>query len=284
MLLSPGLVLLSPGLAVLLFGLTQTGGGKRVDAMAIVPLAIGVILLLGFVVHALRTRVTPIIDLRLFRSRAFSMSSGLLFLSGLSLYSGTLLVPLYFQQALGLSAFESGLLLVPQEVGVLLIRGQIGKFTDRIGARVIVLAGIVGTVLATLGFTLAGTETSKILLGVYLLLFGAGVSAVSIAVLAAAYQGLRPEQIPHASGATRILIQTGGSFGTAVIALILAQQVSALGAKNSEILATAFNNTFWWALGFAVLAFVPALLLPGRARPDDGAPDIGRPTAEASSN
>ncbi len=58
--------------------------------------------------------------------------------------------------------------------------------------------------------------------------------------------------------------QVGGAFGAAVLAVILAGQASAHHTGISGI-ATAFGHTFWWCLGFTVLAVVPALLLPGRA-------------------
>jgi predicted MFS family arabinose efflux permease len=98
-----------------------------------------------------------------------------------------------------MSAFATGLLLVPQGIGALFARGQVGKLTDRIGPQPVVLASIVLTAATTLGFTQAGPRTSDVLLGGYLLAFGAVSSAVSIAVLAAAYQGLSTAQVPHAS-------------------------------------------------------------------------------------
>src|SRR5919204_642803 len=50
------------------------------------PLALGAVLLVAFVLHALRTRIQPLIDVRLFRSRAFTASAALMFLGGLSIF------------------------------------------------------------------------------------------------------------------------------------------------------------------------------------------------------
>lgn len=95
---------------------------------------------------------------------------------------------------------------------------------------------------------------------------GAGLGAATIAVMAGAFQGLRPGEVPHASSATRILQQVGGSFGAAVLAVLLQQQIAAHAAGGPAGMATAFSHTFGWALGFTVAAVIPALLLPGRAR------------------
>jgi hypothetical protein len=79
----------------------------------------------------------------------------------------------------------------------------------------------------TLAYTQAGGRTSEILLSLSLVVRGAGLGAVIIPIMAAAYLGLRPDQVPHASSATRIMQQVGGSFGTAILAMILQIQLAA---------------------------------------------------------
>jgi MFS family permease len=103
---------------------------------------------------------------------------------------------------------------------------MVGKLTDRHGARPVVVVGVVLAALGTVLFAVAGPQTSEVLLGVSLVVRGAGLSAVTVAVMAAAFQGLAREQVPHASTATRIVLQVGASFGTAVLAVVLAQQLA----------------------------------------------------------
>ncbi|WP_103341805.1 MDR family MFS transporter [Amycolatopsis sp. CA-126428] len=257
-----GLVLLSPGLAAVLYSLSRFSTLHSLEPAVTVPLVLGLVLLAAFVAHALRTGRQPIIDIRPLAVRSFGSASALMFLSGLTLFGGTLLVPLYLQQVRGLSALQAGLLLVPQGIGALLARRSVGGLTDRIGPRPVVLAGVVLATLPVAVFTQFGAHTNLVLIGACLLVFGAGVSAASIGVLAAAFEGLQPAQIPDASGTTRILLQIGGSFGTSVIALLLARQTAAHpGAPD-----VAFAGTFWWTTGFVVLAVAPALLLPRRKR------------------
>jgi hypothetical protein len=93
---------------------------------------------------------------------------------------------------------------------------------------------------------------------------GAGLGAATIAVMPGAFQGPRPGEVPHASSTTRILQQVGGSFGAALLAVLLQQQVAAHAAAGVAGVATAFSHTFGWALGFTAAAFLPALLLPGK--------------------
>ncbi len=260
-----GLLLLCPALAGLLYGLAQvsTDGGFTHPAV-ITPIAAGFALLAAFAVHALRRRGEALVDVRLFRSRAFAGASGLMFLAGLSIYGAMLLLPLYFQQARGYSALTAGLLLVPQGVGSILPRTIVGKLTDRLGPRPVSLAGIVLAGIGTVPFALATAHTSPYWLAAALVVRGAGLGAATIALMAGAFQDLTRAELPHASSATRIAQQVGGAFGAAVLVVILASQRAAHAAAGPAALAIAFGHTFWWCVGFTALAVIPALALPGR--------------------
>ena len=255
-----GLLLLSPALVAILYGLSEVGDqGGFAQARVLVPLLAGLALLGGFVAHALRAE-QPLIDLRLFRSRTFATSSTLLLLSGLALFGSMLLLPLYYQDVRGQSIVAAGLLLAPQGIGSLLARG-VGGLADRIGPRPVIFLGIGLTVLGTLPFALPDARISDLVLAAALVVRGVGLSAANIAIMVGAFQGLPAERIPHASSGTRIMQQLGGSLGTAVLAVILQSQLA------TQSTASAFGHTFGWALGLSVLAVVPALFLPSRAKP-----------------
>jgi EmrB/QacA subfamily drug resistance transporter len=257
-----GLALLSPALAALIYGLTEAGGhGGFGYPAVIVPLVVGTVMLAAYVGYALRTPRPPVIDVRLFKSRSFAASATLLFLSGLVLYGALLLLPLYYEQVRGQTPLDAGLLLAPQGLGLLLTRSQVGKLTDRIGARPIVLAGLVITLAGTIPYALAGARTNEIILALCLVIRGAGLGAVQVPLLASAYRGLQPAQVPHASSATRILQQVGSSFGAAVFAMILLDELTTH-AHDIAGRVAAFDNAFWWSAGITVVAFAAALLLP----------------------
>jgi MFS family permease len=276
-----GLLLLPPALAALLYGLAQmsSNGGFGYRGV-IIPLSAGTAALAAYAVPALRTPAVPLVDLRLFRARAFTGAGSLLFLAGLSIYGAMLLLPLYYQEVRHDSALTAGLLLVPQGAGSLLPRTLAGKLTDRIGPRPVVLAGIMLAAAGTVPFALAGQHASDAALSAGLVVRGAGLGTATIAVMAGAFEGLAPGQIPHASSATRILQYLGGSFGAAVlVAVILDRQIAAHAGAGAAGLAAAFGHTFWWCTGFTALALVPALLLPGRAPPRAASRSTCRPVS-----
>jgi len=247
-----GIALLSPAIAALLYGLANastSGGFVRADVL--IPVAAGAVLLALFVVRGLRPRrdgVSPAVDLRLFRVRSFTGASSLMFLSGLSMYGALFLLPLYYQQLRGASVLQAGLLMAPQGIGALLPRQLAGRLTDRLGPRPVALAGMLIAAAATVPFALAGMHTSYLLLCLVLVVRGAGLTSANLAVMAGAFTGLPRAAVPDASTATRIMQQVGGSFGTAVLAMILVGH--------------SYQTAFWWSVGFTALALIPAVLLP----------------------
>jgi EmrB/QacA subfamily drug resistance transporter len=266
-----GLALLSPALAALIYALSEAGGhGGFGYPAVIVPLAAGAVILAAFVRYALRAHRPAVVDVRLFESRSFAASGALLFLSGLFLYGALLLLPLYYEQVRGQSPLAAGLLLAPQGVGLLLTRSLAGRLTDRIGARPVVLAGLVLTLAGTIPYALAGARTSEVILALCLVVRGAGISGVTVSIMATAYLGLQPAEVPHASSATRILQQVGGSFGAAVFAMILQTQLIAHAGHGMAGQAAAFDVAFWWSAGVTAVAVAAALLLPA-ARPRSAA-------------
>jgi EmrB/QacA subfamily drug resistance transporter len=275
-----GLVLLSPALAALIYGLTEAGiRGGFGHSVVIIPLILGVALVGLFILHALSATRPPLLDVRLFKVRPFAASTAVLFLNGLGVYGALLLLPLYYQQLRGNSVLVAGLLLAPQGVGMLLTRSQAGKLTDKIGARPVVLAGLLLTGIGTIAYTRAGVHTNDALLALSLVIRGGGLSAVLIAPMATAYIGLTPGQVPHASTATRIAQQVGGSFGTAIIAMILQTQLAAHASAGIAGRVTAFDNTFWWSLAFTAIAVIPALGLPRQIKEQPGV--AGEPSGDA---
>jgi EmrB/QacA subfamily drug resistance transporter len=283
-----GLILLSPGLVLLVYGLAQAGQGSALGVA--LPIVIGAALIVGFVIHALRSKITPLIEVVLFRDRSFAAAAVTTFCFGAALFGGMLLLPLYYQVVRGESALSAGLLMAPQGVGAALVMPLGGKLTDRFGAGRIVPAGLVVAGLGTVAYTQLGAHTGYALLAMSLFVRGIGFGFVMMPAMAAAYQTLSRDRVPRASTAINIVQRVGGSMGTALVAVILEQQISQqihggggglsgvstassiVRARNAQPLSVAFGHTFWWALGLTVVALVPAMLLPRRPAQDLGSP------------
>jgi EmrB/QacA subfamily drug resistance transporter len=155
-----GLALLSPGLALFIYGLAKSsGGGGFASSEVLVPGVAGLVLLVAFAAHALRTS-DPLIDLRLFANRTFAAASATLVLFAIAVFGSFLLLPLYFQTVRGESALRAGLLLAPQGLGAMLVMPIAGQLTDRTGVGRIVLVGLTIALGALLALTQIAADTS----------------------------------------------------------------------------------------------------------------------------
>jgi EmrB/QacA subfamily drug resistance transporter len=272
-----GLLLLSPGLAALIYSLSELGDqGGLLHPAVLVPLIGGALLLVAFAVHALRAD-EPLVDLRLFRVRSFSAAGVMMFLSGLASFGALLLLPLYYQQLRGESVLTAGLLMAPQGIGLALSR-LVGGLLDRLGTRTVVLISTLFLIAGTAPFAFAGLHTSQLLLALALVVRGAGLGAILMTVLFGAYDGLSKEQIPHASTTTRILQQLGGSFGTAILAVVLQRGLAAHPADP----AAGFDHAFWWALALTLPGLVAVVFLPGRQPKTPAPTDPAEALADAA--
>src|ERR1700691_3231121 len=265
------LLLIAPGTAVLLYGLANAGTSAGFDRPDVyIPLVIGAALLAGFTWYALG-KAGPLVEIRLLARRSVASSSAALFFSGFSLYGAMLLLPLFYQDVRGTTALTAGLALIPQGIGAALSRTVAGSNIDKFGSRLIVLGGCVIVAAATVPFAFAGPHTNSWLLALWMIIRGLCLSAVTLPLIVAAYIGLDKEQIPHSSVLTRTAQQIGGSFGTAVLAVILEGAI----ATHHGSLADAFHVAFWWSAGFSAIAVLLSLWLPGAqsTTPAEAAPD-----------
>ncbi|GAA4392452.1 MDR family MFS transporter [Tsukamurella soli] len=254
-----GFALMAPGLVGVLWGISnssRTGGFGRTDVLA--PLIAGLVLLAAFVAWGLRRTARALVDVRLLKHWPLASSSLLLFLSGVTLYGAMILLPLYFQELRGTSVLMAGVLLVPQGLGTLASRSLAGTLSDVMGARRLVLAGFLIVLLGTLPFGFADAHTNEWWLMAALFVRGIGLGVVTIPLMALGFRGLERSEVPDASIITRIASQVGGSFGVSVLAVILA------GAASTGSLASAFQQSFWWAVGFAGVGVLVSFALPGR--------------------
>lgn len=258
-----GFLLLSPGVAAIIYGLSRLDGTTGfVSAQVLAPLLLGLLLVIAFAAWALRRGSRALVDIRLLRHRPLASSSVVLLLAGAALYGTMLLLPLYFEEVRGYSALGAGLLLIPQGIGTLLSRSIAGKLTDRIGARPVAVASFVIACAATIPFAFATAHTSEILLAGVLLLRGVGLGAAMIPLSGAGFAGLGRDEIPHAGILIRVTQQLGGSFGTAILTVIL--QHAAAGAHSHGALAGGFREAYWWAVVLTAAAAPICLLLPGK--------------------
>jgi EmrB/QacA subfamily drug resistance transporter len=215
----PGAVTFAAALLLLVLGLTRGNSEGWGSGLVAGSLAAGAVLLVAFVAIELR-RGSPMLDLRLFRDRAFAGTAAVAFLQSVAIYPLFLFMSLWLQNILGYGPFETGLRLLPFTLLLFLVAPLAGKLTSRRPLGELLGAGLV---LLAAGLLLmrgldAGSEWTAALPG--LLVSGAGVGLISPA-LAAAMVGVLPvERSGLASGINNTFRQTGIAAGIAGLGAI----------------------------------------------------------------
>jgi len=265
-----GMLLASPGLALFLYGVsTIPETGTFADKKVIIPVVVGIALLIGFVLHALRT-THPLIDLSLFKNRSLTFAVLTMTMFAIAFFGSGLLLPSYLQQVRGESAMFAGLLLAPQGIGAMLTMPIAGRLVDRIGPGKVVMTGLAIISVSMVFFIQLTDTTNYVAMCSALFVMGLGMGATMMPTMTAAIQTLTHQQVARGSTLMNIINQGAGSIGTAIMSVVLSNEIkdraTPAGPPGPAEAAEAFSYTYLVALVFAVLTLVPAYFLP-RTRP-----------------
>jgi EmrB/QacA subfamily drug resistance transporter len=257
-----GLVLAAAGTVGISYGLSESNAaGSLVAARVVIPVLVGVALVVAFVLRSRRI-ARPLLDVRLFANRAFSAASLVTFCLGGALFGAMILMPLYFQTVRGEGPISTGLLLIPQGVGVGLTMAVSGLATERLGAGATSLIGGLVLAVATIPFVLITGTTPFVVIGAAMLVRGLGIGLAMMPAMTAAFSVLTREQVNDASPQLTVLQRVGGSLGTAIIAVVLQGHITQAGAHPTQAsLGGAFGQTYWWVMGVTLVALLPTLQL-----------------------
>ncbi|RNL63603.1 MDR family MFS transporter [Arthrobacter oryzae] len=223
-----------PAFGGLVYGLSQIGGGGQSGpgASAVVALVVGVVALAGFVLRQLKLQKTdgPLLDLRAFDFRMFTVSVLLLVVAMIALFGTVILLPLYLQEVRGLRALETGLALLPGGLAMGLLGPFIGRLFDKVGPLPLTVTGSLLMVAALWQFSTldAGSPIGWIIsLHVGLSL---GLALVFTPAFTTGLNPLPPHLYSHGSAILSTLQQVAGAAGTALLVSIYAVVAAAAGA------------------------------------------------------
>jgi DHA2 family multidrug resistance protein len=176
-----------------------------------------------FVWHSWR-KADPMVDLKLLKNRNFCVGCLLIFLFGVAIYSTVVVLPLFFQELLGYTAFTAGLVVAPRGIGAICGMPVIGYLSNKVDPRYLLSFGFLTFGLTTLYFGNVTLALSPTTLLIPILITGFGLSFVFVPISIAAYGTLRNEQIGGASGLFNLMRNVGGSIGISVASTLLTRR------------------------------------------------------------
>jgi EmrB/QacA subfamily drug resistance transporter len=258
-----GAALITGALMLMVYTIVQASEHGFGAVRTLVLGAISLALLASFIAREATTS-TPLVPLRIFRSRNVSGANIVQILMVAGLFGMFFLGALYLQGILGYSAIETGLAFLPVSVGIgVLSLGFSAKLMARFGERATLLPGLVLIGAGLLLFSLAPVDASyvsDVLPSMVLLGVGAGVSFPALMTLA--MSGATPADSGLASGLVNTTMQVGGALGLAVLATLASTRSDDLlagGDSTAEALTGGYQLAFVIGAGLVLAALIVAI-------------------------
>lgn len=163
----------------------------------------------------------PLLDLAIFRHRAFVAGCLAIFVFGGAFYAIMYLLPLFSQGILHFRPVTTGLLFLPSTLILAVLVPIVGYLSDRYPAHYITLPGLAFAIFAVYLFSLSDAYTSFFYLALALTLMSLGMASFPPPTLSRAISSLPLSLSGYGSGVINFMLQMGGAFGTAALVLMM---------------------------------------------------------------
>jgi EmrB/QacA subfamily drug resistance transporter len=221
----PGAGMLIAGLVPLMVALSITRDHAWTSPEVLGLLGVATVVLIAFFVFEMRTD-HPIVPFGLFKNSTFSVSMIVGFLTGFGMFGTIVFVPLIYQGVLGITATNSGQLLTPMMLGLIVASTLVGQLMVRIRYyRFLGTAGIAVMLVGLLLLSQVTVTTSRLEVVRDIVLVGAGLGTTFPLYLTAVQSALPRNFLGVASSQVQFWRQIGGTMGAAILGSVLSQRL-----------------------------------------------------------
>lgn len=278
------LLLSTCGFGGIVFGFSSAGEGHGgwSSSTVLIPMAVGVVSLILFTWRQLSIS-EPLLDLRTFKFRIFRLSTLIMMVVMMAMFSAMMLLPIFLQNALAYTPLEAGLVMLPGGIIMGIMSPITGRLFDKFGAKwlaVIGLALMANTLWQFAYITMSTSYTTIMVLNTLLML---GISMLMMPVMTNALNELPPRLYAHGTAIISTLQQVSGAIGTALLVAVmtsgtdryLANAPSGTEESLLKILSmiAGMKSAFLFAFGLVAAAWLVSFLLK-RAVPPESEPGM----------
>jgi MFS transporter, DHA2 family, metal-tetracycline-proton antiporter len=268
-----GGTLLGLGTGLFLFGITQ-GQVEGFGSVSSWGSFLGAVLAAFLFAWRISTVRYPFVSPKLFRNRAYVAAAVVGFFTMFANLAAAVAVPLLATNVNGLSPGAVGLVLTPGAVALAIMSPRVGRLSDRVGARPLVLVGTSAMVISLFCISAFAAGAAAVWISLGMLGLTAGFALANPPTTNAAANALSREEVGVGLGIFQGIFFLGGGTGPALIgAFLAARQESGSGAINPlyTLDAAAFSDAFLATAVILLLALIAALGLRDKAvEPADG--------------
>ena len=251
------LILSSLGFGGLLIGVTNIGTYTIANPLAYIPILIGLISLVLFVIRQIKVE-DPLLDLRVFKVRNFTISIILICIVYMAMTSATMILSIYIQSARGMSAMVPGIVMLPGSIAMCILSPITGNILDKYGLRKLAISGCIMLGVGTLGFSYLEETTSIAVLTIMYTIRMIGITFLLMPVTTWGLNELKQEQIASGSAINSTLRQISGAVGSSLFVTIMTV-VANNSVKATQVLADIEGMTV--AFKYATFVIVIAIFV-----------------------
>jgi EmrB/QacA subfamily drug resistance transporter len=256
----PGLVLASVGLFGIVLGVVRGNAHGWTSLTVLPPMVIGAVLVAAFVAWELRGAPNPMLPMRLFRSRGFTMTNAASLLMYFGMFGSIFLLAQFLQVVQHYSPLEAGLRTLPWTGMPMLIAPVAGALSDRIGGRPLLAAGLLLQAIGLGWLALVVSPTVPYLdLVPAFVVSGVGMSLFFAPVANVVLSSVRRSEEGIASGANNAIRELGGVFGIAVLGAVFSARG---GYASGASFVAGLTPAVWAGAAGVAVAAAAALLIP----------------------
>jgi EmrB/QacA subfamily drug resistance transporter len=258
-----GVVLASVGLLGIVWGLIRGNGQGWTSPEVVGSLTVGSIVLALFVLWELRV-AHPMLPMRFFRSRVFSLANAASLLMFFGMFGSIFLLSQFFQTVQGYSPLGSGLRILPWTLMPMFVAPIAGALSDRIGGARLMSVGLLlqATGLGWIALVSSPTVPYADLVAPFVI-SGIGMALFWAPVANVVLSDVRPEEEGQASGAQNAIRELGGVFGVAVLASVWSQYGS---YESGQSFVDGMLPAIWIGAAVVAAGAVAAMLIPTKRR------------------
>lgn len=237
------LILSIAGFGIFLWGFTNVAadGWLKFDTV-IAPIVAGAVLIALFGWRQLRM-ADPFLNIRVFKNKQFTLTTIVMALSTMAMMGVEMMLPLYLQQVHALSAFDSGLVLLPGALMMGLVSPLAGAAYDKVGAKPLAILGFTILGLGTLPFLFFGIHTPEHWVTTLYGLRMFGVAMVMMPMTASAMNALPVNEVADGTASN----STARSIASAIVVALLSSVTQNIISNNAPATSVAKTDL----IGFA---------------------------------
>jgi EmrB/QacA subfamily drug resistance transporter len=239
----PGFLAIAVGAFSLLLSLSEAPTWGWTSYPTLILLTLGVLSLALFVIIELEVD-QPLLDVRVFRTWAFSNSLILIAIVSIGLFGVLFYIPLYLQQFQGMGAFDTGLLLLPQALVMAVIMPIAGQIYDRFGAKWPAAIGLAIVAYTTWTMATLTPDTPHGHLELILAVRAAGIGLAMMPIMTGGLSSLPADRTSNGSAFNTVVQRTSSAIGLAAMtALITLERAQGLADRTGLMSSSASSGS-----------------------------------------